>query len=208
MPRLRVGKDEIRFREEHREAAEVARRTASRESRARGEELVQVSAPSVRILISTERPRTPDILRFTPHSLYAVTLAASVLLLLAAVMDIPILVVLGAYAFIFLAHAIPWCRWVKSIDPQWPILGGFALRYYPLLSSLIAIKWPPGGSEISAKFVLPLTSRREALLMVLAHEYGHVLLHTHYQANPPMWVSEGFAHWFAEQLVGRQLFAA
>jgi hypothetical protein len=95
-------------------------------------------------------------------------------------------------------------RTAKGLRVTWPHAGGILVISRGFGEPVIAVHWPlpalpPGVTPLWRTTPYP----REKLGMVVAHEYGHLLLRHHYRsASLPPWLDEGYAFWFAEQVVG------
>jgi hypothetical protein len=206
MPRLRVGPDEIRFAEADRAIAETLARLLP-EIRQKGQDIVELTAPSLRFAISSEFPGILTVLRpttFAALTWAAVTLAAVGLSALARD-PVAALVLLASMV------AVPgwWVRasWRRGRS-WWPHCGGLAFGHSGIMEPVIALHYPPPPPLTAAKALLyPSPSLDVALTFVAAHEYGHILLQSGYRTKAiPTWLNEGFAFWFAEQAAGQPVW--
>ncbi len=91
----------------------------------------------------------------------------------------------------------------RRLRAMWPHAGGLCCDYGRRLPPVLIIQWPrPTPLPLAATLVYRL-EQEAALTYLLAHEYAHSLLRARYrQTELPVWWNEGFASWFAEQVMG------
>lgn len=195
MKRIFSGRDEIRFDESARAAAEEVA-AALPEIRKKGEEIAKCEVPgSIFIVISERLPHTYHIYRIRPFRL--IFLVAVFLLALSypfwSLATTGIIIYLG---FVY------WLYVFRTLQAHWKYAGGWAISG-PGFKPAIALHWPwPERAPAMAALALPRTNP-EALRMVLAHEYAHCLLGAIREgARVIAWLDEGFAFWFMEQATG------
>ncbi len=210
MRRLGVGADGIRYSAGLQETAEVLAE-ALPGLRARTKELVGLSAPRLRVVLTTQPPTQSAYLRPTWLLVVLVGLSAVLatiglvvaLALLCigtpvAALAVPTAMLLPAGFVITAGRALH-----RRVRRPWRSTGGFTFALPRLAKPVIVLHWPPPPRPpISERLRHAQPSLHDTARYYLAHEYGHVLLHHHYRRLPPLWFNEGFAYWLAEQLVG------
>ena len=203
MKRIFSGRDEIRFDESARAAAEEVA-AALPEIRRRGEEIANATGPKkISIIITEKCPRARHIYKTKPIVVIFIVLSLGIMSLsfLGAPLKIAtqyavIWLFFGIYCWLFFRKA------TQMLKRSWSHVGGLAMMT-TVFSPVIVLHWPrPQRSPAMAALGIPHIDP-EALRMTLAHEYAHMLSRTIRQCYViSAWLDEGFSIWFMEQATG------
>ncbi len=208
MLRIRVGRDEIRFVEEYRDVAEALARLLP-VVRSKGQEVASMAARPLRVIVSAAPPPAREYYRVADLPLLLGLAATAVGIVLRQ--EVPqfiylfCLVVCGLTVGMIGTAVVIQRLLARRMRAMWPNMGGVALGYNRSVPPVIILQWPrPAPLPLVTALAFPILEQEPYLAYILAHEYAHVLLRARYRKTRlPVWWDEGFAFWFAEQVMGQ-----